>query len=278
MRTPSRERTRIAVLVGRYALIAVWMLFTLLPLYAAFVASLTKYENLGKSFLYPTDWQWSNYIDIFSRVPILDFLKATLIYAVGASVVCVVLAVLAAYALSRFRFRGKRAFVSVVFLTQLIPQVIIVVPMFMMLSDVGLYDTYAGVILVISATGVAFPILLLRSFFDGLPLALEEAAAVDGASRLGILWRIVLPLSAPGLATAFALSFFTGWGQYLYPLVLTRSPEHTPVTVGIGRLIDNTTPWEMVMTGTIISVIPAVIAYMLVQKFLTNGLMVGAVK
>ncbi|QPZ38254.1 carbohydrate ABC transporter permease [Paramicrobacterium chengjingii] len=278
MRTPSRERTRIAVLVGRYALIAVWMLFTLLPLYAAFVASLTKYENLGKSFLYPTDWQWSNYIDIFSRVPILDFLKATLIYAVGASVVCVVLAVLAAYALSRFRFRGKRAFVSVVFLTQLVPQVIIVVPMFMMLSDVGLYDTYAGVILVIAATGVAFPILLLRSFFDGLPLALEEAAAVDGASRLGILWRIVLPLSAPGLATAFALSFFTGWGQYLYPLVLTRSPEHTPVTVGIGRLIDNTTPWEMVMTGTIIAVIPAVIAYMLVQKFLTNGLMVGAVK
>lgn len=274
----TRSKKNLLVRLGRYTFIGLWMTFTLLPLYAAFVASLTKYENLGKSFLFPTDFRWQNYIDVFQRIPLLSFLKATLIYAIGTSALCVLLGVLTAYALSRFRFTGKQTIISTIFLSQLLPQVIIVVPMFMLINQVGLYDTYIGVIFVIVATGVAFPILLLRSFFDGLPLALEEAAAIDGASRIAILWHIVLPLSAPGIATAFALSFFTGWGQYLYPLVLTRSAENTPVTVGIARLIDNTTPWEMVMAGTIISVIPAVVVYMLVQKFLTNGLMVGAVK
>ncbi|MGB4137362.1 MAG: carbohydrate ABC transporter permease [Microbacterium sp.] len=266
------------VFAGRYVIIILWMIFTLLPIYAAFVASLTKFENLGKSFLVPTDFAWENYVDVFSRVQLLDFLRATLVYAIGTAVLCVVLGILAAYALSRFRFRGKSTFVGTIFLSQLLPQVIIVVPIFMLVNQFGLYDSFIGVILAITATGIAFTILLLRSFIDGLPLALEEAAAVDGASRMGILLRIVLPLSVPGIATAFALAFFNGWGQYLYPLVLTRSAEYTPVTVGIARLIDNQTPWEIVMAGTLISVVPAVVIYLLAQKFLSRGLVAGAVK
>ena len=269
---------RAGVLLGRYAIIAVWMVFTLLPIYAAFVASLTKFENLGKSFLVPTDFAWQNYIDVFARVPLLAFLQATLVYALGTAVLCVVLGVLAAYGLSRFRFRGKATFVRTIFLSQLLPQVIIVVPIFMLVNQFGLYNSFIGVILAIGATGIAFTILLLRSFIDGLPVALDEAAAVDGASRLGILIRIVLPLAVPGIATAFALAFFNGWGQYLYPLVLTRSAEYTPVTVGIARLTDNQTPWEIVMAGTLISVVPAVVIYLLAQKFLTRGLVAGAVK
>ena len=89
---------------------------------------------------------------------------------------------------------------------------------------------------------------------------------------------MVLPLSLPGIGTAFGLSFFSGWGQYLYPMLLTRSAQYTPVTVGISRLIDNQTPWEMVMTGTIISIIPAVIIYLMVQKSLIKGMSAGAVK
>lgn len=274
----SMKRKRRLTQLVRYIIIAFWMIFTLLPLYTALVASLTEYENLGKTFLYPTDWAWHNYADIFTRVDFGSFLRSTFIYAVVSSLINVILATFAAYALSRFRFRGKSFYACVIFITQVLPQVVIVVPVFMMLQSLGIYNTYIGVIITILATSMAFPILLMRSFFDSVPYALEEAAAIDGCSRFKALTRIVVPLTLPGIATSFALSFFSGWGQYLYPLVLTRDPSKTPVTVGIARLIDNQTPWEMVMTGTLLSIIPAVLIYLLVQKSLIKGMASGAVK
>lgn len=272
------KRKRRLNALGRYGIILFWMLFTLLPIYTAFVASLTEYQNLGKSFLYPTDWAWHNYADVFTRVDMSSFLRATFIYAITASLLNVVLATFAAYALSRFRFRGKAFYTCIIFVTQVLPQVVIVVPVFMMMQKMDLYNTYTGVILTILATSMAFPILLMRSFFDSVPFAMEEAAAIDGCSRFMTLIRVIIPMTLPGIATAFALSFFSGWGQYLYPLVLTRDAAKTPVTVGIARLIDNQTPWEMVMTGTLISIVPAVIIYLLVQKSLIKGMSSGAVK
>lgn len=258
--------------------VILWCLFTLIPIYVAFVTSLTEYENIGKNFLWPADWCFQNYIDIWHRIDLLGYFKATIIYAVGTSLINVVLATFASYALSRYRFKGKMFYSFIIFITQVLPQVVILIPIFMILNALNLYDTYVGVILAILATSMAFPILLLRSFFDGIPVALEEAAQIDGCSRLGILFKIVLPLSAPGIATTFALSFFTGWGQYLYPLILTRSADKTPLTVGIARMIDNQTPWEMVMVGTLLAIIPAIIIYMCAQKALIQGMTAGAVK
>ncbi len=221
---------------------------------------------------------FQNYIDIWQRIDLLGYFKATIIYAVGTSLINVILATFAAYALSRYKFKGKMFYSFIIFITQVIPQVVIAIPIFMTLNKMGLYDTYIGVIIAIIATSMAFPILLLRSFFDGIPIALEEAASIDGCSRLGILFKIIIPLSAPGIATTFALSFFTGWGQYLYPLILTRNANKTPLTVGIARLIDNQTPWEMVMTGTLLAIIPAILIYLCAQKSLVRGMMAGAVK
>ena len=236
------QRKRLGT-IGRYIVIIFWMLFTLLPIYTAFVASLTEYENLGKSFLFPTDWAWHNYADIFQRVDMTIYLRSTFIYALSTAVINVILATFTGYALSRFRFRGKGFYSSVLLVTQVLPQVVIVVPVFLLMQQLGLYDTYPGIIITIVATSMAFPTLLM-----------------------------------PGIGTAFGLSFFSGWSQYLYPLILTRDPAKTPVTVGIARLIDNQTPWEMVMTGTLISIIPAILIYLLVQKSLIKGMASGAVK
>lgn len=151
------KRKRRLNALGRYGIILFWMLFTLLPIYTAFVASLTEYQNLGKSFLYPTDWAWHNYADVFTRVDMSSFLRATFIYAITASLLNVVLATFAAYALSRFRFRGKAFYTCIIFVTQVLPQVVIVVPVFMMMQKMDLYNTYTGVILTILATSMAFP-------------------------------------------------------------------------------------------------------------------------
>ena len=274
----SRKTKRKLILTGRMIFAICWSVFTLIPIYTAFVTSLTKYENIGKSFLWPTDGYFQNYIDIWTRIDLLGYFKATIIYAVGTSLINVLLATFAAYALSRYRFKGKVFYSFIIFPTQVLPQVVISIPVFMILNKIHLYDTYIGVIIAILATSMAFPILLLQSFFDGIPVALEEAAAIDGCSRVGCLFRIVLPLSAPGIATTFALSFFTGWGQYLYPLILTRSADKTPLTVGIARMIDNQTPWEMVMVGTLLAIIPAIIIYLCAQRYLVQGMTAGAVK
>lgn len=274
----SRSNRQKKILIGRMTVSVVWCLFTLIPIYTALVASLTKYENLAKNFLWPTDMYWQNYINIWERIDLAGYFKATIIYAVGTSLINVLLATFAAYALSRYRFKGKMFYSFMIFITQVLPQIIIAIPIFMVLNKLRLYNTYIGVILAVLATSMAFPILLLRSFFDGIPTALEEAASIDGCSRIGCLLKIIIPLSTPGIATTFALSFFTGWGQYLYPLILTRDSTKTPVTVGISRLIDNQTPWEMVMTGTILSIIPAIIVYLCVQKYLVQGLTAGSIK
>jgi len=266
------------VLFIRYCVIAFWVLFTLLPIYTAFVASLTEYKNLGKSFLYPVDWAWHNWIDIWTRIDLLSYLKSTMIYALFSALIAVTLAIFAGYALSRFRFKGKKLYSSTLLVTQVLPQVVIVVPVFMLVKALGLYDKYLGVIITIVATSMAFPTMLMRSYFDSVPKELEEAASIDGSSRVQTLFKVVLPVTLPGIGTSFALAFFSGWGQYLYPMILTRSGELTPVTVGISRMIDNQTPWEMVMTGTLISIIPAVIIYMFVQKSLIKGMASGAVK
>lgn len=262
----------------RYIVVIFWLLFTLTPIYIALVASLTKYENLGQTFLYPKDFNWVNYINVFKHIPMFEYFKSSLIYSIGTAIICVTLATFAAYALSRFNFKGKLTYTISLFVTQLLPQVVIVVPVFLLLNKVGLYDGYLGVVIVITATSMAFPTLLLKSFFDELPIELEQAASIDGASTMTILFKIVLPLAAPGIATAFALAFFTGWGQYLLPLVLTTSENFTPLTVGVSRLIDSQTPWDIVMAGSIVSIIPPIIFYLFVQKLLIKGLSAGSVK
>lgn len=277
MKMKMRTKARWIIFI-RYCVIAVWVIFTLLPIYTAFVASLTEYKNLGQNFLYPVDWAWHNWIDIWTRVNLLGYLKSTAVYAVCSAIITCILAIFAGYALSRFRFHGKKIYSSTLLVTQVLPQVVIVVPVFMLVKRLGLYDTYAGVIITIVATSMAFPTMLMRSYFDSVPKELEEAAAIDGSSRLQTLFRVVLPITLPGIGTSFALAFFSGWGQYLYPMILTRSNDLTPVTVGISRMIDNQTAWEMVMTGTLISIIPAVVIYMLVQKSLIKGMANGAVK
>lgn len=262
----------------RYGAILLWMVFVLLPIYTAIVASFTSSENLGKQFLFFQEFHWQNYADVFTKMSFFENLKASVIYSVFASILSVAVAAFAAYAMARHRFKGKSAFFVLLLIVQTIPQIVVVIPIFVLLNQFGLYDTYLGVILTIAATSLPLPILMLHGFFKGLPVELEEAALIDGCSKVGVLYRIVLPLAAPGVMTAFALSFFMGWAEYLIPMVLTLSPEKVPLTVGIARLVDVNPPWELIMAGTLISTIPPLIAYFFAQRYLVEGLTVGGVK
>ena len=277
MKRKRRNKT-IRDYIVRYFVIIVWVVIALLPIYTAFITSLTPFEKLGERMLYPKYFAWENYAEVAAQTPMWEYLKASVIYAVGTSIFTIIISILAAYALSRFRFRFKVAFMMLIVAIQVIPQIVIVTPLYGLSNSTGLYDTYIVVVLAMVASAIANPILLLKGFFDSISSTLEEAAAVDGCTRLGALVKIILPISLPAVTTAFALSFFTGCDAYLYPMILTSSPGKVSMTVGLSRMKDIVTPWNWIMSGTIIAIIPPILIYLIAQKYLIGGLTAGSDK
>jgi multiple sugar transport system permease protein len=263
----------------RYIAILLVALFILIPIYAAIVGSLTPYEKLNSQQIFPVDFHWQNYLDVWERVPLLEHMKASFIYSISVSCIGVLLSTLAAYAISRFQFTGKGAYVYFLLITQVIPVIIIIIPLFQFINTIGIFDTYLAVILVVTAIVLPFPTFLLKGYFDKIPMEIEEAGMMDGCNRIGLLFRIVFPMATPGILTAFALTFFTAWQQFLIPLIITSSPEKVPVVVGIFRLQgEYVVQWELIMAATIIASIPPIIVYLLAQKYLVNGLFAGGIK
>ena len=274
----NRRNEKIRNYIVRYFFIIVWVIIALLPIYSALMTSLTPFAKLGERMLYPKYFHWENYIEVATQTPLWEYLKASIIYALGTSFFTIIISILAAYALSRFQFRFKVAFMMVIVAIQVIPQIVIVTPLYGLSNSMGLYDTYLIVVLAMVASAIANPILLLKGFFDSISVTLEEAAAVDGCTRFQALVKIILPVSLPALTTAFALSFFSGWDAYLYPMILTSSPGKVSMTVGLPRMKDIVTPWNWIMAGTIIAIIPPILIYLIAQKYLVGGLTAGSDK
>jgi len=276
----SVERGRaIREILLRYLVIVPVAMLTLLPVYSAFVGSLTEYEHLGQGMTLPLDWAWHNFIDVWSRMPLLEHLSATLIYATGSAVICGVIATIAGYALSRFQFGTRKFWLYVLLVCQVIPLIVIVLPLFRLVSAVGLYDTYPSIVIPLAALSLPFPIMLMKSYFDTVPVEMEEAARVDGCSRFGALVRVVVPVATPGIFTVTTLVFFQSWHTFTLPLILSSSPDKTPVTVGIFRLLaDGYQPWQYMMAASLIAVVPPLIVYFIAQRQFVAGLTSGAVK
>jgi multiple sugar transport system permease protein len=273
------ERSSLPFKIFRYVLVLLLCAFALLPVYAAIVTSLTTYENIGNGSLIPTDWAWDNYVEVWRQIPLAQYLIATTIYAVASALACVVIGVLAAFALSRLGFAGKQVFMYALLVSQVIPLIVIAVPLFTLVRAAGLFDTYLGISLVVTGVHLAFPIMFLKGYLDGIPKDMEEAAQVDGCNQVEALFRIVLPSIRPAIYTTLALVFFTSWQMFLIPLILSSSDDKAPVTVGVFRLLsDSYTPWHLVMAGAVIASIPPVVVFLIAQRQLIGGLTAGAVK
>jgi ABC-type glycerol-3-phosphate transport system permease component len=263
----------------RVLVMAVVAALVLLPIYAAVVGALTKYENLTGSNLYPADWQWSNFIEVWSRIPLASHLQTSILYGASAAIICGIVGTITGYTLSRFSFAGKRGYLYALLVCQVIPLIVIVVPLFRLVQSLGLYDSYISIIVPLACLSLPFPVLLMKSYFDAIPVDMEEAAMVDGCSRLGALFRIVVPTAVPGILTVMALVFFAAWQTFSLPLVLANSTEKIPVTVGIYRLLAVISqPWHLIMAASIIAVIPPLIIFFVAQRYLVAGLTAGAVK
>ena len=209
----------------------------------------------------------------------LLWLRNSAIVAVGTMVLSILLAILPAYALSRFRFHGKGVLGFVLFATQMLPEAMLVVPLYAIFAKLLLLDTLRGLILANAAFTVPVITWILKGAIDGVPLEIEEAARIDGCSRLDIVLGIVLPVVAPTLAAASVIAFFHGWNEYVFAQTLILSQELRTASVGLASFVGElSTPIHTVMAIGVMYTLPAVAFYLMVQRYVVAGMTAGSVK
>lgn len=227
----------------------------------------------------PEVWKWSTFGEVLGDERFLNWLRTSVILAVASTAIVVVVAIPAAYFTARFRFRGRMAFLFLVLVTQMFSPTSLVVGIYREFFTVNLVNTYLALILTNAAFNLAFAVWILHGFFASIPRELEEASELDGCSRVGTLWRVMLPLTLPGLVTATIFTFIAAWNEYVVALTLMLDDAKKPLTVGINSYVTGYEQnWDQLFGASIIAIVPVVILFALIEKHLVGGLTSGAVK
>ncbi|MEO9820758.1 MAG: carbohydrate ABC transporter permease [Paracoccaceae bacterium] len=257
---------------------ALILLFTLSPYLWMALTSVTQEKNLfthGPSLVGAT---LENYFRLFSTVGFADNLLDSFIVAGGTVIFGLTLSVPAAYAFSRFRFKGRRFLMLQFLVINMFPLVLLILPLFILMKTLGLVDTYFALIIANSTIAIPFSVWMMTSYIDGIPRSLDEAAMTDGCTRFGALRRVVLPLCTPGIIATGVYIFITAWNEYLYALTL-GGRNIKPITVAIQTLIgEYQVEWGLLTSGGIVGAMPATILFLFIQKRLIAGMTQGAVK
>ena len=225
----------------------------------------------------PSGIHWQNYTAALAAVPFGRFFVNTTIVTGVTVLGNLVLCSLAGYAFARFRFFGRDVLFVVILATLMIPFQVVMIPTFLIVRHLGLIDTLGALMLPNLVT--PFGIFLMRQFFRTLPIELEEAARIDGCSRLGTLFRIVLPLSGPALATLAVITFLYNWNDFLWPLIAIQSEEHMTLQLGLSTFQGaHSTAWTLLMAGNVMGVLPMLLAFLLAQRQFVRSIASAGIK
>ena len=222
----------------------------------------------------------SNFARFFSASGTPLLLVNSLVISIGATVITLVLGVLGGYAFARFRFAGRRPLLFSILLIRVVPPTATVVPLYLLMIKLGLNNSLTGLVLVEAAYQLPIALWLLKGFVDGIPIELEEAAWMDGSTRIGALRRIVFPLVAPGIGAAALFTFINVWGDFLTPLVLLQTESKYPLSIGLFRAFSarNQVDWGLLTSTAVLYMVPPAVLYLLVRRYLLKATVTGAVK
>jgi ABC-type glycerol-3-phosphate transport system permease component len=216
---------------------------------------------------------------LFASYPFMDYVVNSLIVTVSTTLIVTVIGMMAAYGISQFPFRGGRAVLLFLLATRIIPPLSLLLPFYLLVTWLDLVDSLLSMIIANIYLTYPFAVLIMKAFFDNFPREVIESAIVDGCSRTGALFRIVLPIGAPGIASAAIITFLWTWNEFIYAFVFTSTPKSQPVTVGsfdaIGDIFVN---WNQMCAGALIAALPGIVFVFFAQKYLIAGLTSGAVK
>lgn len=264
-----------------YVLLAFFLLFALFPIYWMLVTSLKSFGEIYTIIptLWPKKFAWSNYVAIFRDYAFAPALFNSVKVSLIVSFLTVFVSVISAYAVSRLPIRGRKIIPNIFLVTYLIPSTVLFIPIFIFLSKIGLSDNLNGLFLVYPTMTIPYATWVMITFFRGLPMEMEEAAAIDGASRIQTLIKVVLPVSYPTIVSTLIFSFTICWSEYIYALVIINQKMQRTITVALSAtIVADIIPWGPLMAGAFISTIPVLIFYSFASRYIISGLTVGSVK
>ncbi|MFF7291737.1 carbohydrate ABC transporter permease [Microbacterium sp. NPDC008134] len=219
------------------------------------------------------------YIAIFTNAETVRFFLNSYIVAGSVTILTLIVAIQAAYAFSRFDFRGKRILNVVIVSVQAVPPITLLIPYFGLMVALGLYNSYAGLILTYMVFTLPYAIIMMTGYFNTLPRELDEAVRVDGAGSFTALWRILVPISVPGIVSVGIYTFMIAWNEYLFALTLTRTIDMRTVPIGIQLLMgQHSYEWNQIMAMSVLGSIPVLILFLFFQRYFISGLTAGSVK
>ncbi|MGK5557719.1 carbohydrate ABC transporter permease [Actinomadura kijaniata] len=259
--------------------------FTALPVYVMATSSLKPLREVQGEFRWiPRGLTVQPYLDIWRTIPLGRYFANSLVVAGTATVCSVTVAVFAAYAVSRYRFRGRRVFTVTVLATQMFPGILFLLPLFLLFVNIGnatgvmLYGSRGGLVLTYLTFSLPFSLWMLVGYFDSIPREMDQAAMVDGCGPVGALFRVVIPAAVPGIVAVAIYAFMTAWGEVLFASVMTDDRTRT-VAIGLQNYSTlNDVYWNQVMAASLVVSVPVVAGFLLLQRYLVAGLTAGAVK
>ena len=271
-------------LAARILLYFVVAVICVVILYPYFVMMVTSLKTRGEIFdpngsLMPTKAVWTNYIDIWGKAPMAKYLLNSVIIATGSTVIAMICGIPAAYALARMKFKGQTAFLGFIIVSQMFAPVVLLIGIYKVIKFLHLTNTLVGLIFINAAFNQAFTIWLLRGTFTSISAEMEQAATIDGCNRIQAMFKILLPVAAPGIVTTLIFIFINAWNEYTVALCLMSTDTLKPLTVGINIFNGfNIIEWQYLFASSIVAIIPVVILFMSIEKNLTSGLTAGGVK
>jgi multiple sugar transport system permease protein len=270
---------------ARVVVLTLLGLFALTPVYVMLSASLKPLSDVQGAFRWlPTHLTVAPFIDMWKTIPLLRYLENSLIVATAASVASVLIALLAAYAISRYRFHGRQVFSITILSTQMFPGILFLLPLFVIFVNIGqvtginLYGSRTGLIITYMTFTLPFAIWMLAAYLDTIPRELDQAAEVDGSGPMGAFIRVVIPAAIPGIVAVLVYAFMTAWSEMLFASVLTNDSTRT-LAVGLqGYATQNQVYWNQIMAASLTVSVPIVVGFLLLQRFLVAGMTAGSVK
>ncbi|MBP1995109.1 carbohydrate ABC transporter permease [Paenibacillus eucommiae] len=269
------------MVILRIFILAVFLLAVLLPFYWLFITSVKpRMDILTTDIQYwPKHFTLENYKVMWNSSNFNVFLKNSILVSLGTGFFVTCLSILGGYSLARYKFKGKPLAVYGLLLTQMIPGVMVLIPTVILFSKIGLMNSMSGLVLIYIVGNLPFCLILMRSFFDRIPVDLEEAALIDGCSKIGALIRVVLPIMLPGIMATFVFAFIGAWNELLCAIMFISSDELKTIPVGLSMFVQNyDVNWGAMTAGAVMALIPSLVMFAIVQRFVVEGLTDGAVK
>ncbi len=268
----------------RMLLVGAVILSCLGAIFPIYWAVITSFQYREKLYVYPPlflpgRFSLGNYLEVFRESGLALWLWNSVLVSGIATVVSVVLAALGAYGLSRFRYRGRQATGYLILVTQMLPPTLLVIPIYLIFRDLRLIDTLSGLVVAYTTFSLPLCVWMLKGFFDTIPRELEDAAQVDGCSRMGAFLRVIVPLSVPGIAATSFYAFIVAWDEYLLSRTLISSEAKWVSSVGLSSFIGAyTTFWDQMMAAALVVALPPLAIFLFLQRYLVSGLTAGALK